>query len=459
MTIRFLTGYGPQEDAAEDTINKFYAAFEEELIRCEEDNCGFIAELDFNAKLGMEVLKGDPNAMSENGKLMWDIVQRHECTVVNTTELCKGTITRSRMKKEIKEESVLDYVIINARIQPFLQQMEIDEAKTKALARFQKGKAVTSDHNTLTCTFNIPVNKKQPQRIEVYRLRNEEELLQYRERTTHCDKFTRCFTKDGDIVEEGKKWMKEIDKTIKSCFKKIRIRPNHKGKQSDIQKKLEERKNILKQLSSTNSMREKHKLEDEINKIEENISEEQRQKQLDKVREHLNIITDADGNVNTTGAWKLRKKIFPKPPEQLSSKKDKDGNLITNPDKIKEIYLQAYTDRLKHREILPGLEKLKTLREQLFYQRLSKCKINISPPWTMQQLDKVLSKLKHGKATDPTGLVNELFMLKNIGTNLKESLLILVNKIKCQHKEPNFMEMANITSFWKHRERTRNLHP
>ena len=287
MTIRFLTGYGLQEGAPEDEINKFYAAFEEEVIRCEQDGCGLIAELDFNAKLGMEIIKGDPNPMSVNGRLMWEIVQRQECTVVNATELCKGTLTRSRMKKDIKEESVLDYVIVNARIQPFLQQMEIDEAKAKALARFQKGRAVTSDHNTLTCTFNIPVDKKPPPRTEVYRLRNEEELIQYREKTTHTDKFTRCFTKDGDIAEEGKKWMKEVNKTIKSCFKKIRIRPNHKRKQSDGQKKLEERKNILKRLSSTNSKREKHELEDELSKIEQDISEEHREKLINIINVQL----------------------------------------------------------------------------------------------------------------------------------------------------------------------------
>ena len=67
----------------------------------------------------------------------------------------------------------------------------------------------------------------------------------------------------------------------------------------------------------------------------------------------------------------------------------------------------------------------------------------------MDQLEAVLSNLKNGKATDPIGLVNELFMLKNIGTDLKESLLMLLNKIKDQFKEPEFMQLANITSLWK----------
>ena len=106
-------------------------------------------------------------------------------------------------------------------------------------------------------------------------------------------------------------------------------------------------------------------------------------------------------------------------------------------------------NRLQHRKMLPGLLKLKTLREELFQQRLQLCKQNKSPKWTMEDLDAVLSSLKERKATDPTGLVNELFSSKNIGDDLKDSLLTLMNKIKENYQEPEFMSMANITSFWK----------
>ena len=76
-------------------------------------------------------------------------------------------------------------------------------------------------------------------------------------------------------------------------------------------------------------------------------------------------------------------------------------------------------------------------------------KRNKSPEWTMDDLEKVLCRLKENKATDPTGLVNELFISQNSGDDLKKSILILMNKIKNNYKEPEFMNMANITSFWK----------
>ena len=44
-------------------------------------------------------------------------------------------------------------------------------------------------------------------------------------------------------------------------------------------------------------------------------------KHFKQVREQLESISGKDGSTNTTGVWRLRKKIFPKPTEQLTAKK------------------------------------------------------------------------------------------------------------------------------------------
>ena len=150
-----------------------------------------------------------------------------------------------------------------------------------------------------------------------------------------------------------------------------------------MHEKMEKRKQILKKMKSCNSA-ERHKLENEIDIIENELSEDYKAKQIEKLQEHLDIITDTEGRVSTRGAWKLRQKVLQKPPEQLTSKMDKNGNIVTNPTRIKEIYLEAYKDRLKHREIIPELQNLKVIRKQLFQQRLEQCKLRKSPhgQWT-----------------------------------------------------------------------------
>ena len=150
MVLRFLTAYGPQEEASEDTINRFYSALEHEILKCEEENCGLIAELDSNAKLGKGIITNDPNDMSTNGQILWDIVRRRECTVVNMSDKCTGCITRRRNKAGTIEESVLDYVIVNSVVAPFINSMEIDESKEKSLTRYTKARAIPSDHHVLT---------------------------------------------------------------------------------------------------------------------------------------------------------------------------------------------------------------------------------------------------------------------------------------------------------------------
>ena len=208
--IRFCTGYGPQEDDCDEKINKFYSTLEEAIISCEERNCGLIIELDCNAKLGKDIIKGDPHSMSGNGKMLWDIVVRRNCTVVNSTDKCKGVITRSRMKNEKKEESVIDYIIVNSLIAPYLEEMQIDESKSKALTRFKKGITVSSDHNYLSCTFNIPMLRGSTPRREIYCLRNETDLQTFKNKTSHTKRFSKCFTDAGDIEKEGKKWLKTL---------------------------------------------------------------------------------------------------------------------------------------------------------------------------------------------------------------------------------------------------------
>ena len=64
------------------------------------------------------------------------------------------------------------------------------------------------------CTFNIPLQNKTAPRQEVYCLRNKSDLLTFKEKTTHTNKFSNCFTEEGGVEKEGKKWLKTLQNTI-----------------------------------------------------------------------------------------------------------------------------------------------------------------------------------------------------------------------------------------------------
>ena len=72
-----------------------------------------------------------------------------------------------------------------------------------------------------------------------------------------------------------------------------------------------------------------------------------------------------------------------------------------------------------------------------------------SQPWKMEDLDKVLKKLKCKQSVDMKGHSNKIFHAKNIGNDLKESILIICNKIKDNNVIPTSWNQAYIKSIPK----------
>ena len=70
-------------------------------------------------------------------------------------------------------------------------------------------------------------------------------------------------------------------------------------------------------------------------------------------------------------------------------------------------------------------------------------------PLTMKDLEIVLKGLKQKKARGPEGLSRTIFKESVIGSNLKDSLLNMFNKLKEKGKIPNFMRKAIVTTIPK----------
>ena len=49
--------------------------------------------MDANAKVASEVVKGDPNKLSGNGKLLLELLERHNLHLLNSSERCEVVIT------------------------------------------------------------------------------------------------------------------------------------------------------------------------------------------------------------------------------------------------------------------------------------------------------------------------------------------------------------------------------
>ena len=67
---------------------------EKEVIKAKEEGCLVLIEMDANAKVGKDVINGDPNEASDNGQLLLDMVERQNLKILNASQKCSGTVTR-----------------------------------------------------------------------------------------------------------------------------------------------------------------------------------------------------------------------------------------------------------------------------------------------------------------------------------------------------------------------------
>ena len=124
--VRIINAYGPQEDDDTRNILGFWQEIEAEVMDAKDNDCLVIIELDANAKVGKDLIKDDPNNISNNGKIMVDIITRQNLYIANSSELCTGLITRERVMEGKEEKSIIDFIVVCEKMKMFLELMIID---------------------------------------------------------------------------------------------------------------------------------------------------------------------------------------------------------------------------------------------------------------------------------------------------------------------------------------------
>ena len=291
---------------------------------------------------------------------------------------------------------------------------------------------------------NLQFSNLKPERIEIFQFKNRNSQLEFKQLTTNTTDFSNCFKNELEFEDQANQWKRVLKNYFYKAFKKVRVTNKQKVKKSEIDVLLDRRKKLKnRQLIS-------EKDEDEIDEIEQKISEKCQERNKNKVVEAFGELNDVDGNLAHQGIWKAKQKFSPKiKPSLPVGKKNLKGQLITNPDELKNLYLDTFKFRLRHRPVQPGFEDILKKQEELFHLRLEKAKEKKTPPWDMKALDDVLKSLKTGKCRDPEGMIREIFKDEVMGDDLKESLLMLLNKIKATGSMPKFTNVVNISAIYK----------
>ena len=158
----------------EDVRICFFARLEQETILSSLQGCYTCIQLDANAKLGSNIIEGDPHQMSGKGQLLWGMVERNDLIVCNAQDICKGVITRRETTRGT-EESVIDFLILSKELFEHLTNVTVDEGINFSLARYTKIKSgvkdTESDHNPIIAKFDFRKSnvKNTNERQEVFK--------------------------------------------------------------------------------------------------------------------------------------------------------------------------------------------------------------------------------------------------------------------------------------------------
>ena len=327
--------------------------------------------------------------------------------------------------------------------------MVIDNSKKHILTNYKParkgGKSVDSDHFTEYMDLDLKITNEKPMRREVYNFKNKKSQLKFKTLTSGTKDFTNCFENDdASFLIQIENWRRVLKSYCGKAFRKIRIRKKMlKPINPEISKLINEKNELLKKKDDLNA-------EKTIEEIDRSISEREALNNRDKIMKNFKSYSDNPETINMQEMWKKNKKLWPKCGNNLpTAKKNHKGKLVSNPGGIRKLLAREYKDRLRKRPVRPDIADIRLRRKEIFRMKLKLAGMRQSRDWTMADLEEALRNLKNNKSRDFEGYLNELFKLDTIGDNLKESILMMFNKLKRKKLIPMFMNFCNITTVTK----------
>ena len=120
---------------------------------------------------------------------------------------------------------------------------------------------------------------------------------------------------------------------------------------------------------------------------------------FDKIKLLTNGIAALDGGFCQLNYQKIKKAIFPQSSDPPRAKKDENGNLLTSKSCLQNLYMKTYRERLRPALIRSQYiyEDIFSLKKELFNSRLTHLKTIKSNPWTIQNLEDAIKRLKLNK--------------------------------------------------------------
>ena len=436
--LRIGVIYTPQESrTSAEQYRTMYESITEQVSAAKQRKEKLLLLGDFNCKIG-ETIKGNKKEISKSGPNFLKMIRDNKLCVLNTMEKCKGVWTRA----EGQCRSVLDYIVIDEDQEQAVKKITIDEEREFAPVGYnmEKEEIQTSDHNTMIATFDWLMEEKEKKQ-------NARKILTkkgYRNFQADMQK-----EKPSDIWKEGKPFQEAYDEwkdKVTSIINKNETTVKTSKTRKATKHLVKDKKNLKKQAKQANK-EERFTIVARIKAIEEQIKEEDHKQFQDKINQVVEKLKGKKG-INIPNMWEVVKKIKGRKDEPPTAIKAKNGEVLEDAEKIKDRYLEHFSEILKNVEAETQEEKdQEELIEHAFKRILDVAEEKRTVLTTNAELKKAIKTLKRKKCKDKTGWNNEVIL--EGGEEMEKSLLAMFNKMEEERTIPQQWQEMKVKTISK----------
>ena len=250
FNVQIVLVYGPQENDPEDIRESFYHDVSVQIQKAYLNGDSVLLVGDFNAKLGYSVIQNDIHPMSKNGELLFDMSNKYNMKVLNSSKFCTGTFTRIHKYKQEIEKSALEYVFVSSDLEKHFISMHIDESKDFTLWRKLKSSKRFSDHCAIKFSMNLKSleQAKSSKRIKVWNFNDPEGWKKFRTVTKSLD-VSDMWSVGKNIENTYQTLKRKFNNVLHKCFRKKRVGNTGVIYNKEIRTLMEERKKLKSKLA------------------------------------------------------------------------------------------------------------------------------------------------------------------------------------------------------------------
>lgn len=387
--------YAPTNDAQEEDKEEFYDRLEQILSKVPKHSMNIVMG-DFNAKVGndnsnnkREMGRHGLGEMNNNGERLLQTCSEHDLVITGTLFQHKNIHKATWVSPDKKTKNQIDHIMINGKYKKSITDTKVS-----------RGADIASDHYMVISKVKLKLQRTD-KKTKLERERFNTKRLQ---QGVYKEKFQLQIRNRFQVLGESKDINDAWDNFKNSYLESARevigvIKTKTKEWMSeDTRKKVEQRREIKAKINSTKSEAVLNKLNAEYKKKDVDIKKSCRRDKREATNTLIEEAEEAAKRGEQGTVYKITKQICGKNRKTQSVIRDKDGNALTNENKIRSRWHEHFSEVLnrdppkEEAEIEPGEEN---------------SRIETGPVDT-HEIKNAIKKLKNNKAPGIDNITSEL---------------------------------------------------